>query len=108
MLIQRKRNKQAADRFFRKLKKQGNSPRKIVTDKLASYRAPRKLHFPLTRHITDKWKNNRAENSHQVTRVRERKMRKFKSLVQAQRFLSAMGEIYDYFQRYCQLNLASG
>ena len=67
-------------------------------DKLASYRAPRKLHFPLTRHITDKWKNNRAENSHQVTRMRERKMRKFKSLVQAQRFLSAMGEIYDYFQ----------
>ena len=61
-------------------------------------RAPRKVHFPLTRHITDKWQNNRAENSHQVTRMRERKMRKFKSLVQAQRFLSAMGEIYDYFQ----------
>ena len=98
ILVQRKRNKPAADRFFRKLKKQGYSPRSIVTDKLASYRAPRKVHFPLTRHITEKWQNNRAENSHQVTRMRERKMRKFKSLVQAQRFLSAMGEIYDHFQ----------
>ena len=98
ILVQRKRNKQAANRFFHKLKKQGNSPRKIVTDKLASYRAPRRMHFPLTHHITDKCQNNRAENSHQVTRIRERKMRKFKSLVQAQRFLSAMGEIYDHFQ----------
>ena len=51
ILVQRKRNKPAADRFFRKLKKQGYSPRSIVTDKLASYRAPRKVHFPLTRHI---------------------------------------------------------
>ena len=42
--------------------------------------------------------NNRAENSHQVPRIRERKMRKFKSLAQAQRFLSAMSEIYDHFQ----------
>ena len=74
------------------------SPRKIVTDKLASYRSPRKTHYPLTPHITDKWANNRAENSHQVTRIREGKIRKFKSLVQAQRFLSAMGEIYDHFQ----------
>ena len=82
----------------RKVKKQGNSPRKIVTDKLASYRAPRRMHFPLTRHITDKWANNRAENSHQMTRVRERGMKKFKSMTQAQRFLSTMSEFYDHFQ----------
>ena len=98
VLVQRNRNKHAADKFFRKLKKQGFSPRKIVTDKLASYRSPSKTHFPLTPHITDKSQNNRAENSHQVTRMRERKMRKFKSLPQAQRFLSTMGQIYDYFQ----------
>ena len=98
ILVQRKRNKHAANRFFQKLKQQGVSPRKIVTDKLASYRSPRKIHFPLTPHITDRWQNNRAENSHQITRLRERKMRKFKSLSQAQRFLSAMDEIYDHFQ----------
>ena len=59
---------------------------------------PRKEYFPLTPHITDKWANNRAENSHQMTRVRERKMKKFKSITQAQRFLSAMNEFCDHFQ----------
>ena len=98
VLVQRKRNKHAANRFFQKLKRQGASPRKIVTDKLASYRSACKTHYPLTSHITDKWANNRAENSHPMTRVRERKMKKFKSMTQAQRFLSAMGEIYDHFQ----------
>ena len=98
VLIQRKRNKYAASWFFHKLKRHGSAPRSIITDKLASYRLPRKEHFPLTPHITDKWANNRAENSHQMTRVRERKMKKFKSITQAQRFLSAMNEFCDHFQ----------
>ncbi len=98
VILQRKRNKHAANRFFQKLKRQGASPRRIVTDKLASYRSPCKTHYPLTPHITDRWQNNRAENSHQVTRRRKRKMKKFKPLAQEQRFFSAVGEIYDHFE----------
>ena len=98
VLVQRKRNKHAASRFFGKLKRHGHTPRSITTDKLASYRLPRKEHFPLTPHITDKWANNRAENSHQIVRIRERRMKKFKSISQAQHFLRSMSEFYDHFQ----------
>ena len=98
VLVQRKRNKHAASRFFNQLKRHGDVPRSITTDKLASYRLPRKQHFSLTPNITDKWANNRAENSHQMTRMRERRMKKFKSTSQAQKFLSAMREFCDHFQ----------
>jgi len=101
ILVQRKRNKDAAERLFKKLRKHGESPRKIITDKLASYIKPCKTLFANTAHIRNKGANNRAENSHQPTRLREAKMRCFKSLKQAQRFLSNFGTIYDYF-RYDQ------
>ena len=54
--------------------------------------------FPNCKHIRDKGKNNRAENSHQPTRLREAKMGCFKSLAQAQRFLNNFGAIYDHFR----------
>jgi putative transposase len=90
ILVQGRRNKKAAKRFFRKLLKGLKYvPRVIVTDKLKSYGAAKREILPGVEHRQHKRLNNRAENSHQPTRLREKKMRKFKSAGQAQRFLSA-------------------
>ncbi len=98
LLVQRKRNQQAAARFLQKLRKSSDSPRMIVTDKLKSYVKPCKSLFADSAHKLDKGANNRAENSHQPTRLRETKMRCFKSIKQAQRFLSNFATIYDCFR----------
>ncbi len=99
ILVQRKRNTKAAKRFFRKLLKGLRYvPRKIVTDKLGSYSAARREVMPTVEHVRDKGSNNRAENSHRVTRQRERQMRRFKSAGQMQRFLSAHGPINNVFR----------
>jgi putative transposase len=98
VLLQRHRDTLAAERFFRKLlKKQGFVPRVIVTDKLKSYEAAKKQVMQNVEHRAHKGLNNLCENSHQPTRVRERRMRKFKSPGQAQRFLSASGPIRGHF-----------
>ena len=98
ILMQRHWDTQAATRFFRKLlKKQGFVPRVIVTDKLKSYAAAKKQALKSVEHRQHKGLNNLCENSHQPTRVRERRMRKFKSPGQAQRFLSTFGPIRDHF-----------
>ena len=90
ILVQGRRNKQAAKRFFRKLLKGLQYvPRVIITDKLKSYGAAKREILPGVEHRQHKGLNNRAENSHQPTRLREKKMRRFKSAKQAQRFLSA-------------------
>src|SRR6266536_3905882 len=90
ILVQSRRNKHAAKRFFRKLLKGLTYvPRVIITDKLASYGAAKREILPGVEHRQHKRLNNRAENSHQPTRLRERKMRRFKSAGHAQRFLSA-------------------
>ena len=75
----------------------------IVTDKLKSYEAAKRELLPGVEHRQQKGLNNRAENSHQPTRLREKKMRRFKSAKQAQRFLSAFGPIAGHFQprRHC-------
>jgi putative transposase len=99
ILVQKHRDKRAAKRFFRKLLKgMRYSPRAIVTDKLRSYGAAKKEIMPGVMHWQDKWENNRAENSHQPTRQRERQMRRFKSPRHAQRFLSAHGPINNLFR----------
>ena len=98
ILVQKHRNKRAAKRFFRKLKGMRYSPRVMVTDKLRSYGAAKKEIMPDVIHRHDRWDNNRAENSHQPTRQRERQMRRFKSPGQAQRFLSAHGPINNLFR----------
>lgn len=98
ILVQPKRNKQAAARFFKKLlRSQGYAPRFVVTDKLGSYTTPCAQLVSGATHIRDKGANNRAENSHQPTRLRERRMRRFKSAVHAQRFLSIFGMVGDLF-----------
>ena len=99
ILVQSRRNKKAAKRFFRKLLKgQGSVPRMITTDKLKSYAAAKQELMPSVEHRQDKGLNNRAENSHQPTRERERRMRRFKSAKHVQRFLSVFGVIGSFFR----------
>ena len=98
ILVQSRRNKQAAKKFFRKLLKGCQYvPRVLITDKLASYGAAKKEVLPSVEHRQHKRLNNRAENSHQPTRQRERTMRRFKSAGHAQRFLAAHGPIREHF-----------
>ena len=99
ILVQKRRDKCAAKRFFRKLLKGLRyCPRKIVTDKLGSYGVARREIMPGVKHVQRKRENNRAEVSHQPTRQRERQMRRFKSRRHAQRFLSAHGPINNLFR----------
>ncbi len=99
ILVQRRRNKAAAKKFFRKLLKGlAYVPRVVITDKLASYGAAKREVLPSVEHRQHKRLNNRAENSHQPTRERERRMRRFKSPGHAQRFLAAYGPIASHFR----------
>ena len=80
--LQEKRDGAAAKRFFRRLlQSNGEEPRKIVTDKLRSYQVAHREIIPEAIHVTDRYANNRIEQSHEATRVRERGMRQFKSKV---------------------------
>jgi putative transposase len=98
VLVQSRRDQQAAKRLLRKLlKKQGRAPRVLITDKLASYGAAKREVMPGVEHRRHKGLNNRAENSHQPTRRRERQMKRFKSAGQAQRFLSTHDPINNLF-----------
>ncbi len=99
ILVQSRRNRLAAIRFFRKLLKgQGCVPRRLITDKLRSYPAACRTVMASVVHCTDQYANNRAEVSHQPTRQRERQMRRFKSAAHAQRFLSVHGPIHNLFR----------
>ena len=99
ILVQSRRNRQAAARFFRKLLKgQGRGPRRLITDKLGSYGAAHRTVMPAVVHSTRQYENNRAEVSHQATRQRERQMRRFKSVGHAHRFLSVHGVVQNLFR----------
>jgi putative transposase len=103
ILVQRWRHKTTAKKFFRKLLKGLTYvPCMMVTDKLKSYAAAKQELLPSVEHRQHQYLNNRAENSHQPTRQRERTMRRFKSAGHAQRFLSAHDPILSHFrpQRY--------
>ncbi len=104
ILVQPRRDKKAAKRFFRKLLKGLRYvPRVIITDKLKSYGAAKREILPGVEHRQHKGLNNRAELSHQPTRQKERQMRRFKSPGQAQRFLSVhahVGNIFRIRHRY--------
>ena len=99
ILLQRRRNARAAKRFFKKaLKSQGAEPTLLVTDKLRSYSSAAQQVLPSATHNTSCYANNRAELSHQVTRQRERQMRRFKSRHQAQHFLSIHARVNNLFR----------
>jgi putative transposase len=102
ILVLRRRDKKAAKTFFRKLLKGCQYvPRVIITDKLKSYEAAKRELLPGVEHRQHRYLNNRAENSHQPTRQRERRMQGFKSPGHAQRFLSAYGPIAQHFRPRC-------
>jgi transposase-like protein len=98
ILVQRRRDRSAAVKLMRKLlRKQGFAPTRVTTDKLRSYAAAFR-HLGLScRHEQGLRANNRAENSHQVVRRRERKMQRFKSAASAQRFLSVHAAVHNTF-----------
>jgi putative transposase len=99
ILVQRRRDKAAAKKFFRKLLKGLTYvPRVIITDKLKSDGAAKRDLRPGVEHRQHRYLNNRAENSHQPTRQRERRMQGFKSPGHAQRFLSAYGPMAQHFR----------
>ena len=98
VFLQIKRDGAAAKRFFKRLlRSHGGEPRKIVTDKLRSYGVAHRDLIPDTIHSTKQYENNRAEQSHEATRVRERGMRRFKSTRQAQRFLGVHAAVSNLF-----------
>ena len=96
--LQEKRDGAAAKRFFRRLlRSHGTERRKIVTDKLRSYPVAHREVIPETIHSTEQYENNRVEHSHEATTVRERGMRRFKSVSQAQRFVTAHSAVQNLF-----------
>jgi putative transposase len=98
VFLQRRRDGNAAKRFFKRLlKTHRDEPRKIVTDKLRIYGVAHRELIPESFHDTSQSANNRAELSHQPTRVRERVMRRFKSMRQAQRFLTVHVALCNLF-----------
>ena len=99
LLVQSRRDRRAAARFFRTLlKSQGGVPRRLVTDKLRSYPVAHRSVMPSVIHCTAQYANNRAEVSQQPTRQRERQMRRFKSAAHVQRFASVHGLVQNLFR----------
>ena len=98
VLLQERRDSASARRFFRHLLAYlGHEPRTIVTDKLSSYAVAHRELLPDAAHDTCRYANNRAESSHQPTRVRERGMRRFKSILQAHRFVRVHAAVSNLF-----------
>jgi putative transposase len=103
VFLQAKRDGAAAKRFFKRLlRSHGEEPRKIVTDKLRCYGVAHRELMPETIHSTKQYENNRAEQPHEATRVRERGMcgaafRRFKSIRQAQCFVTAHAAVQNLF-----------
>jgi putative transposase len=98
VLVQGRRDRKAAKRLLRKiLKKQARAPRVLVTDKLKSYAAAKRELALGGEHRQHRGLNDRAENSHQPTRRRERQMKRFKSPRQVQRFLSVHDQVANLF-----------
>ena len=98
VFLQARRDGASAKRFFRRLlRSHKGEHRKIVTDKLRSYGVAHRELISGTIHSTQQYENNRAEQSHEATRVRERGMRRFKSVRQAQRFVTAHAAVSNLF-----------
>jgi putative transposase len=109
ILVQSHRDKKAAKKFFRKLLRTLRYvPRAPITNKLRGYSAAKAEVLPSVEHLQQKYKNNRAENSHRPTRLRERAMGRFKSSGHAQRFLSVFRIISSHFRVGRHLYTARG
>jgi putative transposase len=104
VFVTKKRDRQAALRFLKKVMKRYGCPEIIVTDKLRSYKAAMKEIGNEARQETGGWHNNRAENSHQPFRRRERAMAKFKSVKSLQKLVSVHASIHNHFNQERHLN----
>ena len=94
-----KRDRKADLRFLRKAMKRYGRPKTIVTDKLRSYRAAMTVIGNEAHQETGRWLNNRAENSHQPFRQRERAMAKFRSVKSLQKFASIHDSVHNHFNQ---------
>ena len=105
VFLQARRDGMATKRLFRRprgvIERLQDVPRKIATDQLRSYGVAHRELTPAAIHDTSQYANNRAERSHQPTRVRERGLRRFKSRWQAQRFLEVHAAVYNLFNLGC-------
>ena len=98
VLLQERRDATAARGFFKRLiGRYSGEPRTLVTDELGSYAVAHRGLLPGAAHDTRQYANNRAELSHQSTRVRERGMRRFKSMLQAQQFVRVHAAVFNLF-----------
>ncbi len=97
--VTKRRDRNAALRFLRKVMKRYGRPEVIVTDRLRSYRAAMKVIGNEARQATGRWRNNRAENSHQPFRRRERAMAKFRSAKSLQKFASIHASVHNLFNQ---------
>ena len=114
VFVTKKRDRKAALKFLRKAMKRYGRPEAIVTDRLRSYRAAMKVIGNAERQETGRWLNNRAENSHQPFRRRERAMAKFRSAKSLQKFASIHASVHNLFnqerhlynrERRCQIKM---
>jgi putative transposase len=94
-----KRDRKAALRFLKKAMKRYGRPEVVVTDRLWSYRAAMNVIGNTERQETGRWRNNRAENSHQPFRRRERAMAKFRSAKSLQKFASVHSSVHNHFNQ---------
>ena len=97
--VTKKRDSKAALKFLKKAMKRYGNPVGIVTDRLRSYRAAVKEIGNEARQVTGRWLNNRAENSHQPFRRRERAMAKFRSAKSLQKFAAIQSSVYNHFNQ---------
>ena len=97
--VTKRRNRKAALRFLRKAMKRYGRPKTIITDKLGSYRAALRTIGDSARQETGRWLNNRAENSHQPLRRRERAMQRFRQMRSLQKFAAIHSSVYNHFNR---------
>ena len=104
VFVTKKRDRKAALKFLRKAMKRYGRPEAIVTDKLRSYHAAMKVIGNAERQETGRWLNNRAENSHQPFRRRERAMAKFRSAKSLQKFASIHASVHNLFNQERHLN----
>jgi len=97
--VTKRRDRKAALKFLRKTMKRYGNPHSLVTDKLRSYGAAMKVVGNADKRETGRWLNNRAENSHQPFRRRERAMIRFRRMRTLQKFVSAHSSIHNHFNQ---------
>nr|WP_291896731.1 DDE-type integrase/transposase/recombinase [Maricaulis sp.] len=95
--VTKRRDRKAVLKFLRKAMKRYGAPERVVTDKLPSYRAALRELGIASRQETGRWLNNRAENSHQPLRRREKIMNRFRSTRSLQKFAAVQSSIHNHF-----------